>query len=121
MANPAIRRRLMLFIDADFCYTSDESVVVDLRRLNEGKCSKFEIFWLYLKKVLQDYSEAADAPRHGEAHLPVAISIPDLKKTVLETIPCDQREDVAVPSDECVRLQFIPIKEHANSNSQSIK
>ena len=106
VANPAIRRRLMLFLDADYDYTSDESVVIDLRRLNEGKSSKFETFW---SKVLQEYSEAADARRHGEAHLPVAISIPDLKKTVLETIPHDQREDVAVPSDECVRLQFLPI------------
>ena len=96
-------------------------MVVDLRRLNEGKSSKFETFWLSLEKVLQNYSEAADARRHGEAHLPVAISIPDLKKTVLETIPCDKREDVVVPSDECVRLQFIPINEHANSSIKFTK
>ena len=61
--------------------------------------------------MLQDYSEAADARRHGEAHLPVAISIPDLKRIVLETIP---HEDVAIPSDERVRLQFLPINKHAN-------
>ena len=109
VANPVIRRRLMLFLDADYDYTSDDSVVVDLGSLNEGKSK-------HLEKVLQDYSEAADARRLGEAHLPVAISIPDLKKTVLETIPCDQREDVVVPSDECVRLQFIPVNEHVNSS-----
>lgn len=61
VANPAIRRRLVLFLDADYDYTSDESVVIDLRRLNEGKSSKFETFWSFLEKVLQDYSEAADA------------------------------------------------------------
>lgn len=120
-ANDAVRRRLVLFLDADYDYLCDESIVVDLRHLYEGKSSIFEPFWLYLEKVLQDYCEAADDRRHGVAHLPLAVSIPDLKKTVVEKIPAEYRITTAIPSDECVRLQFLPMNEHAHSSVKFTK
>ena len=53
--NPALTCRLREFLDAEYDYLTDESVVVDLRELNEGRPSKFETFWQYLDQVLQDY------------------------------------------------------------------
>ena len=119
--NDSVRRRLRLLLHADYDYLSDESVVVDLRQLNEGKPSKFETFWLYLEKVLQDYCEAADDRRHGVAHLPVAVSIPDLKKSVIEKIPLEERSTVPIPYDEFVRLQFLPVNDHAHSSVKFTK
>ena len=80
--NPEITNRLRQFIDADYDYLSDTSIiVVDLRHLNEGRCSQFDTFWSYLEIVLQDYCEgAANDRRHGDAHMPVAISTPNLKR-----------------------------------------
>lgn len=120
--NPSIAERLRQFIEADYDYLSDESVVVDLRQLNEGKISKFDTFWLHLEQVLQDYCEAAaDDRRHGEARMPVAISIPDLKRQVVEKIPSELKDTTPVPSDECMRLQFMPMNQHAQSSVKFTK
>ena len=120
--NPEITNRLWQFIDADYDYLSDTSIVVDLRHLNERRCSRFDTFWSYLEIVLQDYCEAAaDDRRHGDAHLPVAISIPDLKEKVIEKIPVESRNTTPVPSDECIWLQFLPMNKHAQSSMKFTK
>ena len=71
---------------------------------------------------MQNYCEdAADDRRHGDAHLPIAMSIPDLKRKVIETIPIESRNTAPVPSDECIRLQFLPKNKHAQSSKKFTK
>lgn len=102
LPNEQIRERLHYLIDHHDIV--DEDIIVDLRRLNSGQPSKFEEFWEYMYKVLNEYSEAAaDSRRHGVATLPVAISIEDLQQRVIEKIPPEK--GVAVPSVSSIHLQ----------------
>ena len=69
--------RLNLLIVSD--YVHNEDVVIDLRTLNEGQPSHFEVFWTKLGKLLNEYCEAiADSRHHGAATSPFAISVTDL-------------------------------------------
>ena len=112
LPNEQIRERLHYLIDHHDIV--DEDIIVDLRRLNSGQPSKFDEFWEYMDKVLNEYSEAAaDSRRHGVATLPVAISIEDLRQRVIEKIPPEK--DVAVPSVSSIYLQFLPKHPWAHS------
>ena len=52
--------------------------------------------------VLQDYCEAAaDDRRHGDAHLSVAISIPELKIKVIKKY-LESRLTTPAPPNECI-------------------
>ena len=68
--------------------SGDPDLAFDLRELNEGKHGKYDEFWEGVSQVLErDFPPAAEERRHGdELFLPVAISIQDLKRKVLEVI-----------------------------------
>lgn len=118
--NPALTHRLRQFLDGDYDYLTDESVIVDLCQLNEGKSSEFDSFWQYLEQVLQEYRAAAVDRRHGNAFMPIAMSIPDLKKKAVEKIT-PEIQGSASTSDEYVRLQFLPINKHSHSSVKFTK
>lgn len=48
--------------------------------------------------------------------MPVAMSIPDLKKKAVDKMPLDVRSSASIPSDEYVRLPFLPINKLAHSS-----
>ena len=56
--------------------------------------------------LLESYGKAVDDRRHGPdvAHLPIAISIPDLIRQVQERLP----PETPIPSETWVRFQFWP-------------
>ena len=103
--NDQIRERLQYMID--HYGVVDEGFAVDLRKLNSGQPSKFEEFWSYMDKVMNEYSEAAaDSRRHGKATLPIAASVEDLRRLVIEKMPSGT--DIPIPSVSAIRLQFLP-------------
>ena len=53
--------------------------------------------------------------------MPVVISIPDLKRQVVEKIPSELKDTTPIPSDECIRLQFMPMNQHAQSSVKFTK
>ena len=60
-----------------------------------------------MEQYINEYSEAAaDSRRHGVATLPVAISIEDLRRRVVEKIPPSM--NISIPSVSAIRLQFLP-------------
>ena len=79
-------------------YLTDESVV-DPREFNASKAASLT-FWQHFEKVLQEY--CADNQRHGDVHLPVAMSIPDVKRKVLEKMFPDTQCNAVIPSDEYI-------------------
>lgn len=73
--------------------------------MNEGRRSNFDVFWSFVEQVLQDYGDAAaDDRRQGVAHMPLAVSIPDLKRKAIEKMTEEEKQSTAIPSDECVRV-----------------
>ena len=105
--NPKIISRLQTLLHSDAL--TDSSVVVDLRELNEERPSQYTRFWELLREVLHEYNEAAASDRrHSHAQIPVAMSIPDLSQKVQEKIPPEEKESVKIPSNEWIRLQFLP-------------
>lgn len=91
---------------------------------SEARCSQFDTFWSYLEIALQDYGEAAaDDRRHRDAHLLVAISIPDFKQSDSK-YTYESKNTTLVPSHECIRLQFLPtcvwtnMPKHAHSSKK---
>lgn len=83
----------------------DIDLVVDKRELNHGE-QKYEEFWKGVDALLEEYGKAVDDRRHGPdvAHLPIAISIPDLMKKVADKLPIG----TLIPSESWVRFQFWP-------------
>ncbi len=93
-----IDKRLELLLD-----DPDIDLIVDKRELNSGRQTRF---WKGVDDLLEEYGKAADDRRHGPdvAHLPVAISIPDLIRKVADKLPTD----TPIPSEPWVRFQFWP-------------
>lgn len=96
-----IDQRLEMMLD-----DPDVDLVVDKRELNQGRKPQFEVFWKGVDTLLEEYGKAVDDRRHGPdvAHMPVAISIPDLIKQVAAKLPTDS----PIPSEPWVRFQFWP-------------
>jgi len=118
--NPDIVGRLQALLYSD--YLTDSSIIVDLREKNEGRPSKFTRFWELLSQVLQEYHEAAASDRrHGRAQMPVAMSIPDLSRKVQEKIPEEEKDHFNVPSNEWIRLQFLPRSPHSQASLAFLK
>lgn len=84
----------------------DVDIVVDRRELNAGRPEQFTAFWTELDKVLEEYGIAVDDRHHGPdvAHMPVAISVPDLIQQVSKRLPPGRD----IPSESWVRYQFWP-------------
>lgn len=83
----------------------DPDIIADLRTLNSSTSrAKFDRFWSECEAVLnEEVGVAVDDRRHSEVtHLASAISIRDLWECVKQRFPAD----TAIPSQECLRLQF---------------
>ena len=71
---------------------------------------------------MHEYNEAAVSDRrHSHAQIPVAMSIPDLSQKVQEKIPPEEKESVKIPSNEWIRLQFLPHSPHSHANLRFVK
>ena len=89
--------------------SEDFAVIVDLRETNEGRVSKYEIFW---EKCAEYISKCTAVPerRHGEVcFMAKAISVRDLINQVSKRCP----PVAPIPSESWVRLNFAPKKTHA--------
>ena len=71
---------------------------------------------------MHEYNEAAASDRrHGQAQMPVAMSIPDLSRQVQEKIPAEEKDIVSVPSNEWIRLQFLPHSPHSHASLRYVE
>ena len=85
-----------------------------IRELNLGRHAKYDDFWDGVHKVLErgDFPAASEERRHGsELFLPVAVSIKDLTRKVLELKP-----GIDIPSESCILLQFTPKSQLAHAS-----
>ncbi|XP_078340082.1 uncharacterized protein LOC111130598 [Crassostrea virginica] len=84
----------------------DPDILQDLRELNKGQPSKYEIFFDKAKQYIESVVETAvDDRRHDRfTHLATAMSIPDLHRQVASTCP----PDTPIPSEQWLRFQFAP-------------
>ena len=96
-----VDRRVLLAIDAE-----DDSLLWDLRQLNEGRPALYEQFWEECDKYLTEAAATAvDDRRHGDVvHIASAVSVPDLHRIV-----CSRLEvEVPKPSVKWLAFQFWP-------------
>ena len=96
-----IDNRLEMILD-----DPDVDIIVDKREVNAGRPEQLTAFWTELDKVLEEYGKAVDDRRHSPdvAHMPIAISVPDLIQQVSKRLP----PGTAIPSESWVRYQFWP-------------
>ena len=90
---------------AEFLASNDEEgIITDLRRLNRKKVTNFGEFWDEVDKLFSEYGASVHERRHGTfLYLPFAISVRELVERIEK-----RRSEIAVPSEEWVRLQFSP-------------
>lgn len=100
-------KRVQLYVDME-----DPDIVIDLRELQNGPTSKFDVFWEECARFLQeDIGLAVDDRRHSQVtHMARAISASDLLSQVASRCP-------PIPSVSWLSLQFWP---HAHSLYWSI-
>lgn len=81
----------------------DPDILQDLREVNKGQPSKYDIFFEKTKEYIESVVETAvDDRRHDRfTHLATAMSIPDLRRQVASTCP-------PIPSEQWLRFQFAP-------------
>lgn len=91
----------------------DPDIIIDLRELNCGRKSQYDVFWEECKKFIQERVGAAvDDRRHScVMHMACAISVRDLIEQVRARCP----NDTKVPCTSWVQLQFWPKTIHAKS------
>jgi len=104
-----VDQRILQIIDME-----DPTVLHDLRALNSGQATKFDVFWEECGRFLnEDIGIAVDDRRHGEiTHLARAISVRDLVEQVKVRCP----SGTSIPSVEWTRLQFWPKTPAAKSS-----
>ncbi|PKY55416.1 hypothetical protein RhiirA4_427493 [Rhizophagus irregularis] len=78
-----------------------------------GKGNKFDIFWNELDMYFNEETPAVDDRRHNTTmHMPLAISIRDLRDIILAKLHIKNGEplpaEIYIPSCEWIRLQFWP-------------
>ncbi len=93
----------------------DPDIIIDLRELNCGCKSQYDVFWEECKKFIQERIGAAvDDRRHScVAHIACAISVHDLIEQVRTKCP----NGTKVPCTSWVQLQFWPKTIHAKSKT----
>ena len=103
-----VDERVRLILDME-----DPDVVLDLRALNTGHKSQYDVFLEECKKFLEEeVGTPVDDRRHDQVvHLARAISARDLLEQVKTRCP----EDTKIPSEPWLRLQFWPKTKHAHS------
>ena len=91
----------------------DPDVVIDLRQLNSGRKSVYDVFWSECSAFIQEsVGQAVDERRHQQVtHLAAAISVPDLISQVAKRCP----DNTPIPCESWVRLQFWPKNWHLRS------
>ena len=89
----------------------DLDIIVDLRKLNEGRVGKYDTFWTKCNEYLQECSAVPDR-RHGEVcFMAKAVSSRDLIDQVSQKLP----EGCPIPSEQWVNLNFCPRNPRAKS------
>ena len=96
----------------------DSNIITDLRGINEGESKKYDTFWKYTNKYLEDEAQesvlAVDERRQDSIqHLAKGnISVRDLRQEVIKLCP----ENTNIPSIQWIRLQFwAPYPTHKSS------
>ena len=99
----------------------DADIVLDLRKTNgRPNSGAFEQFWQELDAYFNELTLCVDDRRHGDVlHMPIAVSIRDLRETIIKKLEEKHPESVpAVPSCEWLRLQMWPSNTYSH---QAIK
>ena len=89
-------------------------MIVDLRHVNSGRKSTYDVFWEESSKFIRDgIGQAVDDRRHQQVtHLATAISVNDFIAQVSRRCP----DGTQIPSEAWVRLQFWPKNKHHKSS-----
>ena len=108
LSEAEVDKRVKLYVDME-----DPDIVMDLRELQRGKASKFDIFWDECAKFLQEeVGLAVDDRRHSQVtHIARALSVRDLQEQVASRCPAG----TPIPSRSWLSLQFWPKSAHAKS------
>ena len=108
MSESQVDERVKSYIEME-----DPDVIMDLRELQSGRESKFDVFWDECSKYLQEcIGLAVDDKRHSNVtHMASAISVRDLLQQV--TIRCPP--STPLPSRSWLSLQFWPKSSHNHS------
>ena len=93
-----------------FFEMEEPGLVYDLRQIYSGRASQYDTFWEKAKEFLEeDVGTAVDDCRHSQrVHLAKAISVRDLREQVMSRCPVG----TPLPSEEYVRLQFLPTRKN---------
>ena len=104
------RMRMILEMEA-------ADIVVDLRHLNPGRKTRYDIFWIECQKFLDEVvGTPVDDRRDGSVtHLAKVISVRDL----LEQVQAKRLDGTPIPSESWIHLQFWPKTQHARSKIHS--
>ena len=103
-ANKAMQERMQLLA------LGNEDIVADLRTLNEGRPTTFDVFFDHLKQVIEEVM-AADERRHGVAHFSEWLSLEELVKRAADLCP----PETPIPSKDLVRLQMTPRNRYSHA------
>ena len=100
-AEGEVDRRVLQFLEME-----DPDILLDLRAVNSGQKSKYDLFWDECGKYLnEEVCAAVDDRRHTQiTHLARAISVRDL----ISQVESRCSPGTPIPSNEWVRLQFWP-------------
>ncbi|PKY53552.1 hypothetical protein RhiirA4_547713 [Rhizophagus irregularis] len=101
----------------------DADIIVDLRINNGFHGTKFDMFWNELNEYFNEIVPAVHDRRSTSIlYLPVAMSIADLKKIIIERLEkkygTPLSSEIFIPSDEYIRLQFWPANTTTNAASK---
>ena len=99
-----------------FYELEEPGLIYDLRQLYSGQASLYDTFWEKTKEFLEeDIGTAVDDRRHTQVvHMAKAISVRDLREQ--GTNRC--RPDTPIPSEEYIRLQFLPARKNTKTAEQ---
>ena len=80
----------------------DADIVLDLRHLNTGRKSQYDVFWSDCKKFIEEVVGSAvnDWRHESVTHIASAISVRDLRNQVRARLP----NGTPVPSESWIRL-----------------
>ena len=95
---------------AEEIFELDEpDILLDVRRMKKPRSTTFDKFWEELDLYLIELNPACDDRRHGNVlHMPIAISVRNLCDIIEERLKSKYDEEIDIPSEEWVRLQFSP-------------
>jgi len=87
----------------------DVELFPDLRALNSGERGKYDLFWAAGARVLASLEACAADDRHGENRtLLQPLSVPDLRRRIVEQLVSEGHPEPTAPCDEWISFQFAP-------------